>query len=181
VRVDRGHEGQTLADFPFETTNGQNTVTPAVAGDLLLVSSGLSMEKTLCLRVAPGRITPVWESKTATRVCVPLVHRDRVYFAYGPLCCLDLATGETKWKAGAFGDDGNCLLTGDEKLIVFGNRKLALVDVGKGQEDAYHELALRTEVGEKFSWPHVTLAEGRLLVKDDKGKLMCFEVGKGKP
>lgn len=180
ARVDKGHEGRTLAEFPFETTNGQNTVPPEVFGDLVLLSSGLSMNKTLCLRVAPGKITQVWEGKASTRVCAPIVHRGRVYFAYGALYCVDMATGETKWSAGSFGEDGSCLLTADEKLIVWGNRKLALVDVGPGQESAYHELALRTDLGAPYSWPHVTLAEGRLLVKDDKGKLICFQVGADK-
>lgn len=178
VRTDRGHEGETLASYPFETQVGQNTVTPAVDGDLVILSSGLDMDKTVCLRVTLGGITKLWEGSAATRVCVPIITRGRVYFAYGTLKCVDLATGETKWGGGMFGEDASCLLTRDDKLIVFGNRKLALVDIAGTAADSYHELALKTGVGAPRSWPHVTLAEGRLFAKDDSGKLLCFVVGK---
>ncbi len=178
VRLDRGHEGQTLADYPFATQNGQNTVTPAVAGDKVILSSGLDMEKTVCLQVTTAGITKLWEGRATTRVCVPIVHKGRIYMAYESLKCVDLATGKTMWTAGSFGEDASCLLTRDEKLIVFGKRKLALVDIAGEAADSYHELALKTNVGAAHSWPHVTLAEGRLFVKDDTGKLMCFVVGK---
>ncbi len=174
ARLDRGHEGETLGTYPFETQTGQNTVTPAVAGDLVLLSSGLDMDKTECVRVTVGGITKVWESRTATRVCCPLFHKGRIYMAYEALKCMDLATGRTLWTAGYFGEDASCLLTRDEKLLVFGKRKLALVDIAGPAADAYHELALIKNLGATYSWPHVTLAQGRLLVKDDKGKLMCF-------
>jgi hypothetical protein len=98
--------------------------------------------------------------------------------AYGTLKCVDLATGETKWSEGSFGEDGSCLLTRDDKLIVFGNRRLALVDIAGKAADAYHELAVKMNVGAAHSWPHVTLAAGRLFAKDDDGKLLCFVVSK---
>jgi outer membrane protein assembly factor BamB len=178
VRLDRGHEGETLAAYPFETQNGQNTVTPAVAGDIVLLSSGLDMDKTVCLRVTTSGITKLWEGKATTRVCCPIVHRGRIYMAYESLKCVDLATGETRWTGGSFGEDASFLLTRDEKLIVFGRRKLALVDIAGAAADSYHELALRPNVGALYSWPHVVLAEGRLLAKDDKGKLQCFVLSK---
>jgi outer membrane protein assembly factor BamB len=178
VRTDRGHEGETLASYFFETQNGQNTVTPAVAGDIAILSSGLNMEKTECLRVTRSGITKLWEARATTRVCCPIITHGRVYMAYGTLKCLDLATGETKWSEGSFGEDGSCLLTGDGKLIVFGNRRLALVNIAGKAADAYHELALKLDVGAAHSWPHVTLAAGRLFVKDDTGKLLCFVVSK---
>ena len=178
VRTDRGHEGETLASYHFETQNGQNTVTPAVSGDKVLLSSGLDMEKTVCLQVAVGGITKLWEGKATTRVCCPIITHGRIFMAYEQLKCVDLATGVTKWTAGSFGEDASCLLTGDDKLIVFGKRKLALVDIAGTLADAYHELALKTNVGAARSWPHVTLAEGRLYAKDDSGKLLCFSLGK---
>ena len=178
VRTDRGHEGETLASYHFETQNGQNTVTPAVAGDKVLLSSGLDMEKTVCLQVGLGGIVKLWEGKATTRVCCPIVIRGRVFMVYEALKCVDFATGATKWTAGTFGEDASLLLTGDDKLIVFGKRKLALVDVAGTSADAYHQLALRANVASAHSWPHVTLAAGRLYAKDDNGKLLCFMVGK---
>lgn len=176
VRLDRGQEGVTLASYPFETQVGQNTVTPAVAGDIVLLSSGLDMEKTVCLRVAMDGITQLWESRAATRVCCPIVHAGRVYMAYNRLMCLDLATGEIKWMEGGFGEDASCLLTSDEKLVIFGNRKLTLVDIAGTAADRYTELAQKADIGAHYSWPHITLADGRLYVKDDKGKLLCYSL-----
>jgi outer membrane protein assembly factor BamB len=177
VRTDPGHEGETLASYPFETLVGQNTVTPAVEGDHVILSSGLDMAKTVCLRVAPGEITKLWESWVSTRGSCPIVVRDRVFMVYEALKCLDFATGATKWTAGSFGEGASHLRTSDDKLIVFGKHKLALVDIAGAAADGYHELALGKGLGEAYSWPHVVLAGGRLLVKDIDAKLFCFVVG----
>ena len=136
------------------------------------------MDKTVCLRVTPQGITKLWEGRATTRVCCPIVSHGRVYMAYGTLKCVDLASGETKWSDGSFGEDASCLLTRDDKLIIFGKRKLTLVDLAGTAADAYHELAVKMDVGSARSWPHVTLAAGRLFIKDDSGKLLCFVVGK---
>ena len=178
IRTDAGHEGETLASYFFETQVGQNTVSPAVEGDTVMLSSGLDMEKTVCLKVAPGAVTKLWESRVSTRVSCPIVVHGRAFMVYEALKCLDFATGETLWTDGAFGEDSSLLLTADEKLIVFGRHKLALVDIGGTAASAYHELALKKGVGAAYSWPHVTLANGRLLAKDIDGKLLCFVVGK---
>ena len=51
-------------------------------------------------------------------------------------------------------------------------------DIAGKAADAYHQLALKANVGAGHSWPHVVLAAGRLFVKDDNGKLLCFVVSK---
>jgi outer membrane protein assembly factor BamB len=176
VRTDRGHEGETACAYDWLQQFAANVPSPTVEGDEVLLTSGLNISRTVCIRMALGGATEVWESRAFSRACSPVVSRGCVYLAYGPLKCLDLATGETKWTGSSFGDDGSCLATGDGKLIVYGNRKLALVDIADSAA-VYRELALKPGVGSGRCWPHPVLADGRLCVKDDMGKLYCFAVG----
>ena len=58
----------------------------------------------------------------------PVIFRDRAFLIQRPIQCLDLATGKLKWRGGDF-TNGSCLVTAaDGKLIVFGSRKLVLLD-----------------------------------------------------
>ena len=78
------------------------------------------------------------------------------------------------------GETGSVLVTGDEKVIVWGNRHLLLVESARRSPDRYRELATLEEPiansqGDCFS--HVALGEGYLLIKDGSGQLACYAVG----
>lgn len=176
-RTDAGHEGHTLALYPWQTHFANNIVSPAVEGDSVLLTSGYNISKTVRVRVSPGNAELVWEAKQHSKVCTPIIHNGRVYFASRMLHCLDYETGAELWSGGSFGDDASCVLTSDERLIVFGNKRLALVDSAERSPDAYRELAVTERLVQGYGWPHVTLVEGLLLVKDVGGTLVCFDIG----
>jgi outer membrane protein assembly factor BamB len=178
VRTDRGHEGETAAAYPWPMEYGSTVPTPTVVGDRVILTNGMNLSRTECLRVTLGAVTKLWASREFARVCSPTVYKGRVYIAEGPLKCLDLATGQTKWTGCQCGEGGACFTTGDDKLIVFADRKLVLVDISASAGDAYKELAMRPCVGAKYCWPHPALAGGRLYTKDDTNKLSCFALGK---
>jgi outer membrane protein assembly factor BamB len=174
VRVDAGHEGETVATYDWQTDFANNIPTPAVAGDCVVLISGYNVSKVAQVRVGPNGASKIWEQRQISKVCSPVIYNGHVYFAWGKLRCLDLATGEQRWAGGNFRDDSSCLVTSDGRLVVFGSRQIALVETADRSPTAYQELSLRKGVGSSECWPHVALAEGRLYAKDRDGNLYCF-------
>lgn len=178
VRLDAGHEGETLTEYPWETSYAQSIATPVPFGDSVVLTSGYSQSRTVRVRITAGGAELVWEAKQRySKVCTPIVRDGAVYFAWQKLRCLDWETGELRWEGGSFGDDASLLLTGDDRLIVFGHRALVLCE-GAARADAYTELSRRAGVGGAASWPHVVLADGRLYARDLEGTLMCFDLNR---
>jgi outer membrane protein assembly factor BamB len=177
VRLDPGQVGKTLAAFPWQTDYGNNIPTPAVEGNTIILTSGFNQSRVAKLQITGAGAQQVWETPQHSGVCSPVVYHGRVYLVRGQVWCLDYGSGQVLWSGGAFGDDSSCVVTGDGRLVVFGNRKLALVDTADHSPDQYHELALRPDIGRAYSWPHVAMAGGRLYAKDSPGHLYCFQVG----
>jgi len=109
-------------------------------------------------------------------VCSPVYSAGRLYLAWGQLRCLDYESGEQVWAGGSFGDDASCLVTGDARVLVWGKRRLVLVESAQQSPTAYRELAATDALGAGYGWPHPALAEGRLYVKDLTGNLFCFVI-----
>ncbi|MFP4057007.1 MAG: PQQ-binding-like beta-propeller repeat protein [Candidatus Brocadiia bacterium] len=173
LRLDPGHEGETLAASRWQTDFACNVASPAAADGRVVVTSGYNHEEAALFDVAPGGLRQVWRTGAHAVASSPVVHGGRVYLVRGALQCVDLATGKLLWRGGGFGN-GNCLVAaGDEKLIVFGARKLALLDAGA---DDYRELARVDRVVRGTCYPHVALADGILCVKDRDGNLVVFSV-----
>jgi len=177
VRLDDGHVGETVATYDWATYYSNNIPTPAVAGDSIILSTAYNMNRTERVRITLGGAERVWELVgRSTGVCSPVVYEDHVYWAWRKVVCVALDSGELKWEGGACGNDGSCLVTGDGRLLVFGAKKLWLVDTARHSPDAYRELAVVDGPGGKFSWPHVALADGRVYAKDFEGNLMCWQL-----
>lgn len=176
IRLDSGHEGKTLAEYPWITDFANNIASPAVHGDNVLLTSQYN-HRTICrLRIKPGSAEKVWEVEYSSKVCSPVIHQGHVYFAWQRLRCLDWETGEQKWEGGTFSDPGSCVVTSDDRLIVYGyNGKLALVETAGRSPDRYQELSVRDRIFPAEAWPHVTIANGKVLCRDREGRLVCFQ------
>jgi outer membrane protein assembly factor BamB len=179
LRLDPGHEGKTVAEYPWETSFGNNIASPTVHENFVLITSSYNHQAICKLRVTLKGATKEWEAPYSSSVCSPVVHKGHVYFAWRTLRCLDFATGKQKWSGGSFGDPGSCIVTKDDRLIVWGLRgKLALVETAERSPNKYHELASRDGLGRDLAWPHVVLAEGRLFCKDRAGNMTCWQLGR---
>lgn len=174
VRLDEGHEGETISTCDWCTAGVNSIATASALDDCVVLSCPGNMSRTSRLRVAPGGATELWASKRFTKVCSPVIHGNHVYMAWQKLRCLDYQTGEELWEGGNFGHDGSCVVTGDGRVLVFGDNKLALVEAAERSPDAYTELSVRSDVGSSDCWPHVALANGRAYTKDREGNLCCF-------
>ena len=88
-------------------------------------------------------------------------------------------TGELKWQGGNIGEPGSCIVTTDNRLIVWSGRgDLTLVETAKRSPDRYQLLAERRRLFQTDAWPHVVLAHGHLYLKDRAGNIKCFALGR---
>jgi len=174
MRADAGQEGKTLAAWPRRTDYACNIATPAVAGSQVVLTSSYNQSNTALLEVSADGVRRKWTSRRNALVSSPVIHKGRVYVTGGSLMCLELATGELKWRGGSFGH-GSCLITGDDRLIAFGRGRLVLLGAS-GREGNYRELARVDQVVPKTCYPHVALADGILVCKDLAGNLACYSV-----
>jgi len=177
ARIDRGHEGETVATYPWKTDFANNIASLTVAGDSVVMTSHYNQQRTARLRVTLSGIAVVWETKVASKVCSPVVLGEHVYFAWEQVHCLDFATGNVLWRGGRTGDPGSCIGTADQRLIVWcGKGKLLLVESAARSPDKLKVLAEREVLSQTDAWPHVTLAGGQLLCKDRAGNLVCLSL-----
>ena len=182
TRLDGPRAGQTVAEYEWITNFINNIATPAVHENFVLITSGYNHDAICKLEISLKGARKIWQQPFSSKVCSPIIHAGNVYWAWQRLHCLDFETGEQKWEGGNFGDPGSCILTGDERLIVWGGRgQLTLVETAGKSADQYKPLASLEKVFNDDVWPHVVLANGRLYCKDRDGNLACFALGGHQP
>ncbi|MCE5277683.1 MAG: PQQ-like beta-propeller repeat protein [Planctomycetaceae bacterium] len=184
MRADSGHEGQNVAFLQWAMPFNVNIPTPCVLGDTVLITGTAqyaSGKKSTFLKIAPGGIVRQWQGVRQSYVCSPVAHDGYVYDVSRKLYCMDWATGALKWEGGSMGGEtGSVLVTGDNKLIAWGDRRLLLVESARNSPDKYKELAaLENPIANSrgHCYSHVALGEGCLLIKDGSGQLACYAVG----
>ena len=173
MRVDKGHEGQTVATTKWQTEFACNIATPVAVGDRVLVTSAYNNKAACLYEVTPGRLREVWRSQYFSTAGSPVIHRGRVYVIKNAIHCLDLATGRLRWRGGSFGD-GSCLATADDKIIALGNGRIRLLEASPDTTE-YRELVRLDRLFRGTCYPHVTLSGGILCAKDRDGHLICFD------
>lgn len=179
AQVDAAHPGKLVAKFPWPTDFANNIASPAVQDDCVLITAAYNHNAICKIRVGPGQATKLWEQPFASKVCSPLVDGKHIYWAWQHLHCLDWESGKQSWEGGEFGDAGSCILTADQRLIVWGHHgRLVLVESAERSPHEYHELAKLDRVFSSDVWPHVALSNGKLLCKDRLGNMKCFDVSK---
>lgn len=182
IRLDAGHEGETMVGYPWKTDFANNLVTPTVVGSELILSSGYNVSKMVLLKLGPKGITTKWRSKHFSAVGSPVVHEGHIYSAYQRLRCLRLSDGAEVWSGGRFGPDGSCLVTADGYVIAWGSGRLAIVESASRSHDSYRQVAGRKGLcGRNQAWPHLVFAEGRLFCKDRRGRITCLRVVPSSP
>ncbi len=177
TRVDSKDHGETVATYPWITDFGNNVVTPVVVGQDILITSAYNHMSMCRLHISSRSAKKVWETRVASGVCTPVIIRDAVYWAWRGVHCLDLATGNERWSGGTVGAPGSCIVTADERLVIWANRgELSLIETGDRSHGQYTELFKRSDLGRSEAWPHIVLAGGRLFCKDRNGNLACLRI-----
>ncbi len=175
TRMDRQNLGKTAAFYPWQTHFAQNIASVSFDGESFYLTSGYDQSKTAKLTLSENQLRKVWESDHYSTICSPVAYGDRLYWACRNLVCLDAKSGELIWQGEETGEAGSCIVTSDERLIVWcANGKLLLVDSAQNSPDqpmvlARHEIPSLSDV-----WPHVAIANSRLVCRDRSGTLICL-------
>lgn len=176
ARLDQGHEGETLAEFPWETDFANSIATPAVQGSSIIVTSEYNRYSICRVDITRAGAKQIWKQPYASGVCSPVIHKGHIYWCWRGLYCLDFETGKPLWRGGIFGDTASCLATGDDRLIVWADRgDLVLTETAARSPEKYTALTRTRGIFENDVWPHIVLSDGRLYCRDRSGNVKCFQ------
>ena len=163
-------DGRMLWEHAWEP--GASIVQPAVIGDRdVVINHADTMGGQGLRRLAIARGPGGWtvEEKWTTRGLKPyyndfVVHEGHAYgFDGSILSCIDLSTGERKWKGGRYGYGQMLLLADQDLLLVMSEEgELALVTAAP---DTFTEIA-RFKAIEGKTWNHPVLVGDVLLVRN---------------
>jgi outer membrane protein assembly factor BamB len=160
-------DGAVLWSHPWDTSMGINVSQPLVVGaNRFFISAGYGKGAALVELAGSGRsftTRAVWENiNLKTKFNSPVVHNGHAYgLDEGILTCIDLATGERKWKGGRYGY-GQVLLASNHLIVTTDEGDLALV---KADPAGYAEVLKFAALTGKI-WNVPALANGRLLVRN---------------
>ncbi|HQZ64506.1 MAG TPA: PQQ-binding-like beta-propeller repeat protein [Planctomycetaceae bacterium] len=175
TRLDVGHEGETVAEYEWITEFINNIASPAVFENYVLITSAYNHNAICKLQITLHGARKGWEQSWSSKACTPVIHKGHVYLAWQKLRCLDFETGEQKWEGGNFADAGSCIITSDDRIIVWGGTgRLVLAETATSSPGAYKAIATIDKVFSTDVWPHVVLADSRVFCKDRLGNLACF-------
>lgn len=159
--------GAVLWSYPWDTDMGINVSQPVmVDNNRFFISSGYGKGAALVEVKGSGAsftATTIWENiNMKNKFNSSVLHNGYVYgLDEGILTCLDVNTGERKWKEGRYGY-GQVLLASGHLIVTSDTGDLALI---KASPDKYTEVARFTALQGK-TWNYPAIADGRLLVRN---------------
>ncbi len=169
--------GKRLLNHPWAKDNWPKASQPVVLGDdRVFISAGYGMGCEMLKITATGEgglsAAVLWKNKRMKTQFNSAAVRDGLLYGLddGLLACVDIATGERKWKDGRYGS-GQTLLVDDLILVQAERGIVALVEA---KPDGYSELGRITALTSK-TWNHPTLAGCYLLARNDR-EAVCYEL-----
>src|SRR5829696_6809673 len=159
--------GALFWSYPWDTEGGINVSQPIVVdANRFFVSSGYRKGAALVEVKRSGNsftASTVWENNNMkNKFNSSVLHNGYIYgLDEGILSCLDVNTGERKWKDGRYGY-GQVILAGGHLIITTDKGEVALVKASPAQ---YTEVA-RFPALQGQTWNYPAIAGGRLLVRN---------------
>jgi outer membrane protein assembly factor BamB len=170
-------DGSLLWEYPWVTQYGVNAVEPIVVGrDQVFLTSGYGKGAAL-LRLTPQgdryQAVEVWSNKKLkAQFNGPVIYDGHVYgLDDGILACLDVATGEQKWKGGRYGY-GQVLLASGHLVVLTEEGELVLV---RATPEKLDERARFSAISGK-TWNYPAISDGVLLVRNEE-EMAAFQIG----
>lgn len=160
-------DGSLLWSYIWDTDMGINVSQPImVDNNRFFISSGYGKGAALVEVTGSGKsfsARAVWDNiNMKNKFNSSVLHEGYIYgLDEGILTCLDVKTGERKWKGGRYGY-GQVLLASGHLIVSSDSGELALV---KASPEQYTELA-RFSALEGQTWNYPAIAGGRLLVRN---------------
>lgn len=143
--------------------------------DSVLISSGYNMGSALfeiSRQDDEFSVSEQWKSRALkAKFSSAILHEGHIYGLDGAsLACLDISTGERKWKGGHFGY-GQLVLAGSNLLVQLESGEVALVEASP---DSLREISRFAALSGR-TWNHPVLAGNLLLVRNDR-EAACYEL-----
>jgi outer membrane protein assembly factor BamB len=155
--------GQLLWSYAWDTDMGINVSQPIIVGpNRFFISSGYGKGAAL-VEVNGGNARTIWENiNMKNKFNSSVLHQGHVYgLDEGILTCVDVNTGERKWKGGRYGY-GQVIFASGNLIVITDTGELVLV---RAAPDQFSELA-RFQAIEGRTWNYPAIAGGRLLVRN---------------
>jgi outer membrane protein assembly factor BamB len=167
--------GKVLWQHPWPGANPRVTMPLAMDGDRVLISTGYGMGSEL-LQVSHDqerwRAKRIWKSIRLKSKFANLFHIEGFVYGLddGALACIDVNTGELKWKGERYGH-GQMILVGGVILLMAERGELVLIEPKPTEP---RELA-RFKVFAAKTWNPPALAGDLLVVRNDR-EAACFRL-----
>jgi outer membrane protein assembly factor BamB len=160
-------KGALLWEYSWDTANGINVSQPIMVDrNRFFISSGYGKGAALVEVKGSGdsfTASTVWENNNMkNKFNSSVLYNGYIYgLDEGILVCLDVNTGERKWKDGRYGY-GQIILAGSNLIVTSDQGDVALV---KATPSKYTEVA-RFSAVQGQTWNYPAIANGRLLVRN---------------
>jgi outer membrane protein assembly factor BamB len=171
-------DGTLIWKMPFTTPYEQNSVTPVVAGDLVIF--GGVQKPTFAVKVSGATADTAWETREITMyMSSPVLNGKTLYGmsdkSRGSLFAMNADDGTVLWKSdGRLGDNASLTDIGSALLVMSTTGELS---VHRKTGTALKEIA-KIKVADSPVWASLATAGDRVLVKD-KTTLALFQVSSG--
>jgi outer membrane protein assembly factor BamB len=168
--------GALLWSYPWDTDMGINVSQPIMVDkNRFFISSGYGKGAALVEVKGSGNsftASTIWENKNMkNKFNSSVLHNGYVYgLDECILVCLDVNTGERKWKEGRYGY-GQVVLAGNHLIVTSDQGDLALVNASP---DKYTEVA-RFSALQGQTWNYPAIASGKLLVRNSN-EMAAFDI-----
>lgn len=170
-------DGSLLWEYPWGNSSNINVSQPVmVNGNRFFISAGYGKGAALVeVGGAAGKgfaARAVWENNSMkNKFNSSVLHNGYVYgLDEGIMTCIDVATGERKWKGGRYGY-GQVILASGHLIVTTETGEIALV---KAAPDQYTEVA-KFNALEGRTWNNPAISNGRLLVRNAT-QMACYNL-----
>jgi outer membrane protein assembly factor BamB len=159
-------DGKLLWKLAYKTSFDQNSVTPLIFGDRVILSG--YHNGTTAYRLDGEAPERVWKTrKVSMYMSTPVLHGER-FFGFsekrrGQFVCVDANTGKTLWSGDGRQGENAALLDGGQVILALNTR--AELIVFKASDRDYEELA-RYKVADTPTWAHPVISGRTVFVKD---------------
>ncbi|MBK8267446.1 MAG: PQQ-like beta-propeller repeat protein [Planctomycetes bacterium] len=168
--------GRRLWSFPWKTSLGISCSQPlAIDDSRIFISLGYGIGSAMVRLEKQGdsiAAKEFWSTvKMKNKFTSSVIYNGALYgLDEDILACIDIETGERKWKGGRYGY-GSVLLIGNYLLVSGEQGELALVEA---MPDAFREIG-RISIFDGKTWNNAAVAGGLLFARNHK-EMVCYDL-----
>ncbi len=196
VRMDGGHEGESVVVHPWPSRYNESNPSPVVSGNKVLVTMCESTGRRTHLLTINSVDQNDYSQKDYTEkfftcTSTPALCNGQLYFRSGKkVRSFALEDGKMNWESGDIFEQnhpmgaevGNLIITaGDGKMLIWdGDRKGNLVLAEASPRSGWKELSRLDGILNKTTYeqgyPHVVISNGRIVCRNIEGDVVCLSV-----